>query len=219
MRSPFVLHEFSQLIARDQAAWSFAARYAAKSPARDNTTFRCKETRICWQLRGIVICTSHDGTRSNTKLKLWQTESLAWSTKLKLLLMPSVNWLCQLTSCGAWCTVRDEPVLTWCRGNGRVGYPSGDYSAGQAQEVGRQTRCSNRYGIVAARTSHTVSGLRAMPEQRPYVPWLWGRDKTWTVRISSSVRKLSLRNFVVNLDNFLYLLWNQYGSNNDLTMS
>ncbi len=39
-------------------------------------------------------------------------------------------------------------------------------------------------------TSHTVRGLRAMPAQRPYVPWLYGRDKTQTVQISSSVKKL-----------------------------
>ena len=64
MRSPSVLRQFSQLIARDYAARTFAARYAAKSPALDNTTGRCEKTRIGRQLRGIVIGTSHDGTNS-----------------------------------------------------------------------------------------------------------------------------------------------------------
>ena len=59
-----MLHQFSQLISRDYAARTFAARYAAKSPARDNTTGRCVKSRIGRQLRGIVIGTSHDGTNS-----------------------------------------------------------------------------------------------------------------------------------------------------------
>jgi hypothetical protein len=59
-----VLRQFSQLIARDYAARTFAARYAAKIPARDNTTGRCEKTRNGRQLRGIGIGTSHDGTNS-----------------------------------------------------------------------------------------------------------------------------------------------------------
>ena len=59
-----MLRQFSQLIARDSAARTSAARYAAKSPARDNTTGWCEKTRIGRQLRGIVISTSHDGTNS-----------------------------------------------------------------------------------------------------------------------------------------------------------
>jgi hypothetical protein len=79
--------------------------------------------------------------RSKQKLKLWLTESLAQSTKLKLLLMPSVN--------------------------------RRDHSAGPGQEVGRAGETSAvQIGteLLLHCTSHTVSGLRTMPAQLPYVP-------------------------------------------------
>jgi hypothetical protein len=78
--------------------------------------------------------------QSNTKLKLWRTESLARSTKLKILLMPRVN--------------------------------QRNHSAGPGQDVGRLAKRALFMSVplLLHGTSHTVSGLRAMPAQRPYIP-------------------------------------------------
>jgi hypothetical protein len=46
-------------------------------------------------------------------------------------------------SAGAWCTIRDvkpKPVLTWCRGNRRVGYPSGSMSSSAMAAQSSTTR-------------------------------------------------------------------------------
>ncbi len=87
-----MLLKFSQLIARDFAAWIFAARYATNSPARDNTKGGVRKPASagnCEALSSAIAMTER--IRSDTTLKLWRTESLARSTKLKLLLMPRVN--------------------------------------------------------------------------------------------------------------------------------
>jgi hypothetical protein len=116
--------------------------------------------------------------RSNTKLKLWRTKSLARSTKLKLLLMPRVN--------------------------------RRDHSAGPAQDVGRQAKRALFKSVwnCCCTTPATLS-VASVPCQRSGRSFLDCKAGTRPEQRGFQVRKQSctLGNFLVNLGNFLYLLW------------
>jgi hypothetical protein len=80
---------------------TITAKYAAKRPALDTTSWWCKKDRISLELHGIVISTSHGGTNMvKHKLKLWRTESLAGSTKIKILADAPVSQCNQLLQNG-----------------------------------------------------------------------------------------------------------------------
>jgi hypothetical protein len=116
--------------------------------------------------------------RSNTKLKLWWTESLARSTKLKLLLMPRVN--------------------------------RRYHSAGPGQEVGRQAK--RALFILVLNCCCTVPVTRSVasvPCQRSGHTFLDYKVGTRPQQRGFQVRKESCTfgNFLVNLGNFLYLLF------------
>ncbi len=94
MRSLCLLIEFYQLIRREEAAQTIEARYAVKRPALDNRSWWSRKSRIGLQLHWILISTSHGWTNSvKHKSKLWLTESLTGSSKLK----HSVELLCGIT--------------------------------------------------------------------------------------------------------------------------